>query len=174
MRERPHRSHGRIDIYDLKCVKKIDIRRANESLGTLGGGNHFIEVDKDDDGALYMVIHTGSRNPGLRVAEYYQKKAYDLLGGRKQSEVPYELAYLTGGDMEDYLSDMALMQRFAALNRQIVKEEILDGMKLSEADSFIPSIITLYIPPAYARIRLTSVLWSISRWMRLSGRLPIP
>ena len=136
MRERPHRSHGRIDIYDLKCVKEIDIRRANESLGTLGGGNHFIEVDKDDDGALYMVIHTGSRNPGLRVAEYYQKKAYDLLGGRKQSEVPYELAYLTGEDMEDYLSDMALMQRFAALNRQIIKEEILDGMKLSEADSF--------------------------------------
>ena len=76
--------------------------------------------------------------------------------------------------MEDYLSDMALMQRFAALNRQIIKEEILDGIKLSEADSFIPSIITLYIPPAYARIRLTSVLWYISRWMRLSGRLPIP
>lgn len=135
VRERTHRSHGRIDIYDLKCVKKINIHRAKESLGTLGGGNHFIEVDKDDD-TLYLVIHTGSRNLGLRVAEYYQKKAYDSLGGRKQEEVPYELAYLTGEDKDAYLQDMELMQRFAALNREIIKEVILDGMKLHEEESF--------------------------------------
>ena len=81
VRERTHRSHGRLDIYDLRCVKKIDIRRAKESLGTLGGGNHFIEVDTDGD-SLYLVIHTGSRNLGLRVAEWYQKKAYQNCGGK--------------------------------------------------------------------------------------------
>lgn len=136
VRERTHRSHGRINLEDLRCYKKVDTRRAKESLGTLGGGNHFIEVDKDDDGNLYLVIHTGSRNLGLRVAELYQKKAYNAVGGRKQTEIPYELAYLTGEEKDDYLYDMAFMQRFAELNRRIIKEVILDGLKLHEADSF--------------------------------------
>lgn len=136
VRERTHRSHGRISLDELKCYKKVDIRRAKESLGTLGGGNHFIEVDKDDDGNLYLVIHTGSRNLGLRVAELYQKKAYNSIGGRKQIEIPYELAPLTGQDKEDYLHDMEFMQRFAELNRCIIKEVILDGLKLHEVDSF--------------------------------------
>lgn len=136
VRERSHRSHGRINLEDLRCYKKVDTRRAKESLGTLGGGNHFIEVDKDDDGNLYLVIHTGSRNLGLRVAELYQKRAYNAVGGRKQAEIPYELAYLTGEEMDDYLYDMAFMQRFAELNRRIIKEVILDGLKLHEADSF--------------------------------------
>ena len=136
VRERSHRSHGRLDIYDLLCVKKIDIRRATESLGTLGGGNHFIGIDKDDEDNLYLVIHTGSRNPGLRVAEYYQKRAYNLCGGRNQSEIPYELAYLSGEEMEHYLHDMAFMQAFADLNRTIIKEEILDEMNLTEEESF--------------------------------------
>ena len=136
VRERSHRSHGRINLEDLRCYKKVDTRRAKESLGTLGGGNHFIEVDKDEDGTLYLVIHTGSRNLGLRVAELYQKKAYNAVGGRKQTEIPYELAYLTGEEKDDYLYDMAFMQRFAELNRRIIKEVILDGLKLHEADSF--------------------------------------
>lgn len=136
LRERTHRSHGRIDIEELRCYKHIDTRRAKESLGTLGGGNHFIEVDKDVEGNLYLVIHTGSRNLGLRVADYYQAKAYKAVGGKSQSEIPYELAYLTGEDKADYLHDMELMQRFASLNRDIIKEVILDGMKLHEVDSF--------------------------------------
>ncbi|NBI77344.1 RNA-splicing ligase RtcB [Anaerotruncus colihominis] len=136
VRERPHRSHGRIRLEELRCYKKIDTRRGKESLGTLGGGNHFIEVNKDEEGSLYLVIHTGSRNMGLRVVELYQKKAYNAVGGRKQTEIPYELSPLTGQEMEDYLWDMALMQRFAELNRQIIKEVILDGMKLHETESF--------------------------------------
>lgn len=135
VRERPPRGHGRMDIEQLRCFRKVDTRRALESLGTLGGGNHFIEVDKDED-SLYLVIHTGSRNLGLCVAEYYQKLAYRELGGAGQTDIPYELAYLTGQNMEDYLHDMELMQAFAALNRRIIKEEILDGMHLTEEDSF--------------------------------------
>lgn len=136
LRTRPHRSHGRLDVYDLRCVKNVDIRRSKESLGTLGGGNHFIEIDKDNEDNLYLIIHTGSRNLGLRVAEYYQDKAYRSLGGRGQSEIPYELSYLTGQDMADYLHDMEFMQRFADLNRTIIKEVILDGMHLTEEDTF--------------------------------------
>ena len=136
VRERPHRSHGRINIDELNCIKKVDTRRAKESLGTLGGGNHFIEVDRDNEENLYLVIHTGSRNLGLQVAEHYQNKAYANVGGRKQTEIPFELAYLTGPDRDAYLEDMALMQRFAALNRQIIKECILDALKLHEEEFF--------------------------------------
>jgi RNA-splicing ligase RtcB len=136
VRERSHRGHGRIDIYELRCIKKVDIRRAKESLGTLGGGNHFIEIDRDDDDNLYLVIHTGSRNLGLRVAQYYQDRAYKAVGGRDQTEIPYELAYLTGEEMENYLHDMALMQEFAELNRRIIKETILDGLNLKDSGSF--------------------------------------
>ncbi|MBQ9543963.1 MAG: RtcB family protein [Clostridia bacterium] len=136
VRERPHRSHSEVSPDGLRCLKKVDTRRWAESLGTLGGGNHFIEIDRDEEENLYLVIHTGSRNPGKSVAEYYQKKAYDLLGGRKQNEVPYELAYLTGEEKDNYLEDMLLMQRYAALNRKIVAKVILDGMKLESADFF--------------------------------------
>ena len=146
-----HRSHSRIDLEELKCYASIDTRRSKESLGTLGGGNHFIEIDKDDEGTLYLVIHTGSRNPGLRVAEHYQKAAYDALGGRKQTDVPYELAYLTGSGREAYLADMGVMQRFASLNREIIKEVILSGMKLHEEESF--STIHNYIDVPHKIIR---------------------
>lgn len=134
IRQQPHRSHENIDLSALRCAEKIDLRQAAESLGTLGGGNHFIEVDQNGD-TMYLVIHTGSRNPGRKVAEYYQNRAYEQLGGRKQTEVPYELAYLTGQDLEDYLHDMAIMQNFASLNRQIIKEVILSGMKWKEEGS---------------------------------------
>lgn len=136
IRKRIHKGHVRIDLEELHCYDLIDTHRAKESLGTLGGGNHFIEIDKDDEGNLYLVIHTGSRNPGLRVAEFYQKKAYESVGGRKQTEIPYELSPLTGDDKNDYLSDMKLMQQFAQLNRSIIKEEILKGMKLHEEEEF--------------------------------------
>ena len=135
VRSRPHRGHGRIDLSELRCGGKIDLRKAKESLGTLGGGNHFIEIDREGDD-LYLIIHTGSRNPGLRVAQYYQQVAYDRLGGKNQTEIPYEMAYLTGQDMEDYLHDMEIMQRYAAVNRQIIREEIMEGMKLKEDGGF--------------------------------------
>ena len=136
VRAEAHRSSRQIDLTALRCGGEIDLRRAGESLGTLGGGNHFIEVDRDDEGRLYLVIHTGSRNPGLRVAEHYQKKAYEAVGGRKQTEVPFELAPLRGQDRDDYLHDMAIMQQYAELNRQIIREVILDGMKLHAAETF--------------------------------------
>lgn len=72
------------DLETLKCFREIkDTRRLQRSLGTLGGGNHFIEVDRASDGALYLIIHTGSRNLGKQVAEYYQNLAVQLNQGRE-------------------------------------------------------------------------------------------
>ena len=135
-RERIHRNAEDFDLAALRCVSKLDTRRALQSLGSLGGGNHFIEVDRDDSGNLFLVIHSGSRNLGLQVAEHYQKQAYAAVGGREQSDIPYELAPLYGAALENYLHDMAIMQAYAALNRQIMRDVILDGLKLKSDGSF--------------------------------------
>ena len=72
----------RFDLTGLKCFRELkDTRRLERSLGTLGGGNHFIEVDVSSDGTKYLVIHSGSRNLGKQVAEYYQKLAINLNRG---------------------------------------------------------------------------------------------
>ena len=73
------------DLEGLRCYRDLkDTRRLQRSLGTLGGGNHFIEVDRGSDGALYLVIHSGSRNLGKQVAERYQRLAIDLNRGREE------------------------------------------------------------------------------------------
>lgn len=76
----------RFDLQPLKCYRSIrDSKKMVRSLGTLGGGNHFIEVDKGNDGTYYLVIHTGSRNLGKQVAEYYQTLAVALHRGKETS-----------------------------------------------------------------------------------------
>lgn len=68
-----------VGMEEIKCWGKLNQFRAYKSVGTLGGGNHFIEIDKDDEGNLYLVIHSGSRYLGKELAEYYQKEAYKEL-----------------------------------------------------------------------------------------------
>lgn len=79
---------GRQEPFDLEalcCYRELkDTRRLQRSLGTLGGGNHFIEVDRAADGTLYLIIHSGSRNLGKQTAEYYQKLAVQLNQGREE------------------------------------------------------------------------------------------
>ena len=73
------------DLEALRCYRELkDAKRLQRSLGTLGGGNHFIEVDRASGGTLYLVIHTGSRNLGKQVAEYYQHLAVELSQGREE------------------------------------------------------------------------------------------
>ncbi len=89
IREVPHRYNEEIDLTELRCLKegRINLDRAEKSLGTLGGGNHFIEADKDDEGRIYLVIHSGSRHLGLEVAHYYQEMAYKFLNGNTKADV---------------------------------------------------------------------------------------
>lgn len=73
----------RFDLTDLRCYRSLkDAKRLARSLGTLGGGNHFIEIDEGADGTKYLVIHSGSRNLGKQVAELYQALAVDLAAGK--------------------------------------------------------------------------------------------
>lgn len=74
----------RFDLLGLRCYRSLkDTKRLERSLGTLGGGNHFIEIDRAEDGTQYLIIHSGSRNLGKQVAEYYQRLAIDLSAGKE-------------------------------------------------------------------------------------------
>jgi len=74
----------RFDLQELRCYRSLkNTKWLERSLGTLGGGNHFIEVDMASDGTNYLVIHTGSRNLGKQVAEIYQRLAIDLNKGKE-------------------------------------------------------------------------------------------
>lgn len=137
---------GQIDTLLREIKAEVNIPLAEHSLGTLGGGNHFIEVDKDDDGHLFLVIHTGSRHLGLEVANYYQKKA----GGGP-------LDYLEGQDFEDYIHDMRLVQRFASFNRKAILLDILEYAEIDGDPNISFETIHNYIDTEHMILRKGSV-----------------
>ena len=73
VRETPHPLTAQIDLNELRCVSAVNLERAALSLGTLGGGNHFIELDRDEEGYLYLIVHSGSRQLGGQTAQYYRR-----------------------------------------------------------------------------------------------------
>lgn len=134
-RKNMHHMADTIDLSKLYCYKHIFEEKALLSLGTLGGGNHFIELDTDDDKNIYLVVHSGSRHLGKEVTEYY------LTEGQKHLKssginVPYEMTYLEGALMESYLHDLAIVQEFATVNRDIIIAEIVRGMKWKVTESY--------------------------------------
>ena len=167
VREKTHRYFDEINLEDLFCYKYIDPRRAEKSMGTLGGGNHFIEANKDTEGNIFIVIHPGSRHLGLEVANYYQEEGYRSLNGSakkdienliadlkaqsregeiqksiaalkntKRTNIPRQLAYISGELFEQYIHDMKIVQRYAARNRQAMMDEIIKGMKIHVTEQF--------------------------------------
>ena len=128
VRKKPHRYAEEFDFTDLYCWRHVNQRKAELSMGTLGGGNHFIEADQAEDGGIYVAIHTGSRHLGKEVTEYYLREGQKELKERGL-EVPYELTYLRGKLMEQYLHDTEVVQRFADLNREVILSELAKGMK---------------------------------------------
>ena len=140
-------------------------KRAWLSLGTLGGGNHFIEADRDDEGNLYIVVHSGSRHAGLEIADYYQEQAWRQLNGNAEedcrklidrlksegkeqeiqekleelkaqisTDIPKDLAYVSGELFDDYINDMRIMQHFAMLNRKAMIQSISIGLRIKQED----------------------------------------
>ena len=160
------------ELDELICINSCDISRAIHSIGTLGGGNHFIEVDySEKTGHKYLVIHTGSRNLGVQVCKFYQDLAFKKLNEMseikkqvsneviakckaegRQKDIPTELkkalaniqkpsadkelAHLEGDDFKNYIHDMEIVQKFAALNRATIAKIILQKMGWKELDRF--------------------------------------
>lgn len=153
------------DIKYMFCKSAFEAITVHCAIGSLGGGNHFIELNEDAEGNKYLVIHSGSRNLGKRVCEYYQKlaiehcqrKAYDERAiiqqlkqqGREREiqavireakanapKVDKELAYLEGELLEQYLHDMKICQHYASMNRHMIARIICDAMKLVVDNQF--------------------------------------
>ena len=111
-------------LQQLYCYRYLkDTKRIERSLGTLGGGNHFIELDRDDDGMVYLIIHTGSRNLGTQVANHYQHLAYELSLGKD----------------ELFEKQMRLIEEYKAMGR---RKEIQQAIKELHK-SFKPKMPTL-------------------------------
>lgn len=132
IRTKAHRFANQLNLEALLCFRHIQEDKALRSVGSLGGGNHFIELDRSDDGSYWLIIHSGSRHLGAEVAGYYQKAAFDCCS----EGVPYELACATGDLMAAYLHDMKIVQDYAEVNRQAIAADIVKGMKWNVADSF--------------------------------------
>ena len=149
------------DFSNLRAKNHVDVERAKLSIGTLGGGNHFIEVGKSEAGEFYLVIHSGSRKLGTDICTHYQKKASKGIGKidkktilkelkaegrekeisselkkRKKSMPDRDLAHLSGEDFSDYMNDMAIVQKFASVNRETMAEIILEKAGLKEIERF--------------------------------------
>jgi len=166
------KSMCKFDFSKLRCSKHVDLQRASLSLGSLGGGNHFIELNEGKSGDYYLVIHSGSRKLGGDVCKYYQDKAYKNLtllqtdikslienlkkeGRSKDIEkelakikptvslVDKDLAYLTGEDFKDYMNDMSITQQFASMNRETIAKIIVNHMNFTVVDKFETNITIL-------------------------------
>ena len=135
IRKTIHSMAQELDLTKLLCYKHIFEEKALLSLGTLGGGNHFIELDVDDEKNTYLVVHSGSRHLGKEVTEYYLSMGQRQLKS-KGIEIPYETTYLEGELLDAYLHDLAIVQEFASLNREIILAEITKHMKWKILDSY--------------------------------------
>lgn len=133
VRSNAYKRVDEIAIDRLKCAKHVDLERGYLSIGTLGGGNHFIEVAQGE--GYYLIIHSGSRHLGKQVAEYYQKLAKTICQ-KKGIKVANGLEYLEGEEMENYLHDMRIMQHYAKVNRESMAEIIGEKLKIDFLDRF--------------------------------------
>lgn len=139
IRATTHAIANEMDITRLRCAKSVNLNRAELSLGTLGGGNHFIELDRDDEGCCYLVVHSGSRHLGKQVAEYYQNAAAKELETLQQQgsiKLDKNLAFVQGRLFDDYIHDMTLTQHYALLNRRAIVMDIVKRMKFKVEDHF--------------------------------------
>ena len=127
-RRRPHRFAESLGLGRLRCAFALQRGKAELSLGTLGGGNHFIEVDRDDGGNLYLAIHSGSRHLGKEVSDHYMRLGQEALRAAGE-DVPYEMTYLEGELRDDYLHDQRIVSDFARRNRLAMLDEIAKGMR---------------------------------------------
>ena len=89
-----HPLNGEIDLAQLRCAGQMDLDRAAHSIGSLGGGNHFIELDRSDDGRLFLVVHSGSRHLGTEVADFYQEEGRKALWGGANYQIQETIARL--------------------------------------------------------------------------------
>ena len=161
VRQTPHRYLEQINLGELFCAKHVDLLRAEKSIGTLGGGNHFIEVDRDGEGNLYIVVHSGSRHLGLEVASYYQEEGYNRLNAPDKREVDALIA-----ELREQGKEKQIQKSLRALKRS-KKTEIPKTLAYVSGELFEQYIHDMQIVQTYARLNRQAMMQEIVKGMKL-------
>ena len=112
IRREEHPLNNEINLYQLRCSPYVSIERAKRSIGTLGGGNHFIEVDRGENGELYLVVHSGSRHLGTQVCQYYQDQGRLAMWGGARHQIDELIAeYRAAGRWQEIQSAIDELRR---------------------------------------------------------------
>lgn len=161
IREKAHRYFKEINLEELYCYKHIDVARAEKSMGTLGGGNHFIEADRDDDGNIYIVVHSGSRHLGLETANYYQEQGYRELNGSAEEDVNALIADLKAQGREREI------QRSIKSLKNTKRTAIPKALAYVSGELFEHYIHDMKIIQEYARLNRQAMIDEIIKGMKL-------
>ena len=161
IREKTHPYFDEIDLTQLYCYKHINPARAEKSLVTLGGGNHFIEADKDEDGNLYLVVHSGSRHLGLEVAQYYQEEGWKALNGTAKKDIELLIADLKAQGREQEI------QAAIEARKSTVKTDVPRMLAYVTGDLFGQYIHDMKIIQKYAVLNRQAMMREIVKGMKL-------
>ena len=117
VRDELHALNAEIDLTQLHCADQVNLNRTMRSIGSLGGGNHFIEVDRSEDGRLFLVVHSGSRHLGTEVAEYYQNEGRRALWGGAKYQIQKVIAQLKAeGRFQEIQKTIKALKKEHSLN----------------------------------------------------------
>ena len=161
IRDKVHRYLDQVDLSKLHCYHCINIDRAEKSLGTLGGGNHFIEANKDEDGNIYIVVHSGSRHLGLEIAKYYQEAGYEALNSVSKQ------------DVDALVARLKIEGRQKEINKELkklkanTKSSIPKALAYVQGKLFDEYIHDMKIAQQYAMLNRQAMMDEIIKGMRL-------
>lgn len=158
-----HQYNDEIELDQLRCRDKVNLDRATKSIGTLGGGNHFIEVDKDEEGNLFLVIHSGSRHLGKEVATLYQELGYQRLNKNDQASVNELIAeYKAQG------RDKEIQAAIIELKKQ-VPTGIPHALAYVEEDLFEDYIHDMRIVQRFAELNRKAMIEEIIKGLKIEA-----
>ncbi|QHI73094.1 RtcB family protein [Aminipila terrae] len=161
IRDTIHKYNDEIDFNELKCKDKVNLDRATRSIGTLGGGNHFIEVDKDSEGNLYVVVHSGSRHLGNEVAKLYQDLGYQRLNGNDQRALNSLIAQYKAQGREK-----EIQSAIKELKKQVISS-IPHSLAYVSEDLFNDYIHDMQIIQYFAELNRKAMVNEIIKGMKL-------
>lgn len=161
IREREHYYIDQINLNELYCAQHVDLVRAGKSIGTLGGGNHFIEVDIDDDGALYIVVHSGSRHLGVEVATYYQEEGYKALNSNDQVSIKSFIAKMKADGREKEI------QKELTRLKAVKKSNVPKALAYVSGDMFMRYIHDMKIVQRFAMLNRRAIIEEIINGLNL-------
>lgn len=161
IRKKEHSFNEEIDLTELRCKSEVNLARAKSSIGTLGGGNHFIEVNQDSEGSLYLVIHSGSRHLGLEVANLYQGEAFKSLNKNTKADLEEFVAKLkeTGRDKE--------IQKVLKKKKAEVLTDIPKALSYVSGTLFDDYLHDMKIVQRYAELNRKAMIQEIVKAMKL-------